>query len=84
MSKNELNLQQLKNIIGADKYIQVCDNMPGEKIYIPAFLNGFTSIEDRNKAIRNDFDTGKCATELAKKYNLSVSQVFLHLLHCSS
>ena len=76
MNKNELALNKLKSILGSSLYEQVCDELPGEDIHIPAFRGGFVTIEERNKAIRYEIWNGAPIQEVAKKYGLSIPHTY--------
>ena len=76
MNRNEVVLNRLKAIIGDELFREVCYQMPGEDIHIPAFGNGFTSIKERNRAVRQDVWSGKSIFDTAKKYELSQSQIY--------
>lgn len=76
MNRNEVVLNRLRAIIGDELFREVCFQMPGEDIHIPVFGNGFTSIKDRNWAIRQDVWEGKSILEVSKKYELSQSQIY--------
>lgn len=76
MNRNEVVLNRLRAIIGDELFREVCFQMPGEDIHIPVFGNGFTSIKDRNRSIRQDVWKGKSILEVSKKYELSQSQIY--------
>lgn len=76
LNRNEVVLNRLRAIIGDELFREVCFQMPGEDIHIPVFGNGFTSIKDRNWAIRQDVWKGKSILEASKKYELSQSQIY--------
>ena len=68
-SDNELKLLDLQKIIG-----KVCNRYEGESIYFPS--RGFPSKAERDTAILHEFYKGVEIPDLAKKYNLSVSQIY--------
>lgn len=75
-SNNELKLLDLQKIIGNELFSKVCNRYEGESIYFPS--RGFPSKADRDKALYKDFLKEKeiDIPDLAKKYNLSISQVY--------
>ena len=76
MNRNEAALNTLKNIIGNSLYSQVCEKMPGTSLYIPALRGGFASVIERDRAIRKDVYAGLSIPEAAKRYEISVSQIY--------
>lgn len=76
MSKNELALNKLKNIIGAELYERICDEMPGTDFRIPALRGGFISYEERNKAVCEDMWNNMPMRDIAKKYGLSLNHIY--------
>lgn len=73
MNKNEIALNTLKNIIGSSLFSEVCEKMSGCSLYIPSSSR---NKEERNKEIRFDFYSGLNYLQIAKKYNLSLSQIY--------
>lgn len=72
-SDNELKLLDLQKIIGNELFSKVCNRYEGERIYFPS--RGFPSKADRDLKIVEDYYSGALPYELAKKYNLSESQI---------
>lgn len=73
-SDNELKLLDLQKIIGNELFSKVCNRYEGESIYFPS--RGFPSKTERDTAILHEFYKGVEIPDLAKKYNLSVSQIY--------
>lgn len=77
MNKNAQNLQILKDIVGVEQFIIIAEQLNGEHI---AFNNhscqGFVSKEEQNVAIKKDFYHGMSVNELAKKYDMTVSNIY--------
>lgn len=76
MLKNEQALNTLKNIIGADLFMEVCQRMPGCDLRIPGNGSGFTSRAERNAAIWRDIYGGLDIAAAAAKYGLSASHIY--------
>lgn len=76
MNKNELALNKLKSIVGAELYERICDEMAGTKFYIPAIRGGFASLSERNKAIREDMWNSVPIVDVIEKYGVSASTVY--------
>lgn len=75
MSKNEINLKILEGITGSTMFKQILEAFPGERIYIPR-RGEFSTKQERNNAIWNDFCQNMSITELANKYGLSVDSIY--------
>lgn len=76
MNKNEQALNKLKGIIGDVLFGEVCKQMPGIDLHIPAFRGGYVTNDERNRAIRLDIWNGLTIAEAAEKWGLSVQQTY--------
>jgi Mor family transcriptional regulator len=76
LNKNEQALNTLKSIIGDSLFDEVCKQMPGEDIHIPMFRGGYVTIEERNKAVRDDYWNGLTIKQTAEKWGLSIQQTY--------
>lgn len=73
-SRDALNL--IREIVGEKCYQELLIQLSGMKVYFP---NEFEYIDKsvRNLSLREDFYTGNYeVTDLARKYNLSISYVY--------
>ena len=69
-------LERIKNIIGQDKYNEVLKELSGVTVYFPADTE-WQDKDKRNISLREDFYSGKYEiSDLAKKYELSISRVY--------
>lgn len=75
MNKNTENLKVIKTIVGDELFNAIVQRLLGETIYI-ADYNGFSSKEERNTAIKNDFFCGMSYEAIAEKYGLHPSTVY--------
>ncbi len=75
MNRNEQLLSEMKEIVGYDLYCEICDKLSGADIHIPALLRGFSSREERDRAIRLDYYNLVDIVDLQKKYKLSNSAI---------
>lgn len=77
MNKNAQNLQTLKNIVGDEQFIIIAEQLNGEYIVFNNHsCQGFVSKEEQNVAIKKDFYHGMSVNELAKKYDMTVSNIY--------
>lgn len=77
MNKNAMNLQVLKDIVGVEQFIAIAEQLNGEHIVFNNYTcQGFVSKEKQNAAIKKDFYHGMSVDELAKKYDMTVSNVY--------
>lgn len=73
-SKNAL--KKLRELLGEEAYEEVLKTLAGVTVYFPANTE-WTDLEERNQRLREDFYSGLFeVSELAKKYNLSISRVY--------
>lgn len=73
---SKLALKKLREIIGENKYEEVLEALTGTTVYFPANIE-WSDLEERNQRLREDFFSGLYeVSELAVKYNLSVSRVY--------
>lgn len=75
MNKNVENLQKLKDIVGAELYNVINEQMPGEHIYFNK-RSEYPSRRERDAAIKDDFFGGVSITELADKYGLTITSIY--------
>lgn len=77
MSKNQLNLELLKNLLGVDLFNDACHILKGEKIVFPKCPDHMEK-EHRNRCIKAEYNSGQGASipDLMKKYDLSQSQIY--------
>lgn len=69
-------LKKLREIVGENAYEKVLKSLAGATVYFPSNLE-WTDLEERNQRLREDFYSGFFeVSELAKKYNLSISRVY--------
>lgn len=69
-------LETLKGIIGEDDYKKVINALAGSTVYFPENYEWQDKL-DRNMMLREDFYSGNYEiSDLAKKYNLSISRVY--------
>ncbi len=82
-NRNSENLKVLKRIVGHDLYMQIVKEFGGgPPLYVNDWGKGFTSKEDRDRAIRSDYyDQGLSVYDLAEKYNLTRSTVYKIIEH---
>lgn len=74
-------LAVLREIVGNEAYKEIICRLGGSTIYFPNNVE-WTSKEERNVDLRNDFYSGRFdVTELAIKYNLSISTVYKIIQH---
>ena len=73
-SKNAL--KQLRALVGETLYEQILEQLGGSTVYFPS--NGAPSDrEERNLQLKDDFYSGDYeVSDLARKYNLSISRVY--------
>ena len=69
-----INLQQMVDIIGMEKLVQLSKIYGGASLYIPMYKT--LLIRDRNRKIVKQFN-GKNGDFLRKKYNISYAQLRL-------
>lgn len=73
---SKLALKKLKELLGGETYEAVIELLAGTTVYFPA-NGGFTDLEERNLKIKDDFFSGDYeVTDLARKYDLSVSRIY--------
>ena len=72
-----INLQQMVDIIGMEKLVQLSKIYGGANLYIPMYKT--LLIRDRNRKIVKEFN-GKNGDFLRKKYNISYAQL-RHLIN---
>ena len=75
MSKNQKNLEYLKSIVGDYNFDMICIAMSGQRVTFPQ-RQDHINIEQRNQNIRSDYWSGMVPSEIAWKYELSVSQIY--------
>ena len=69
-------LEILKEIVGDELYEKIIDELKGTTVYFPSDFEWHDKNE-RNVQLRNDFYSGRYEiSDLAKKYNLSISHVY--------
>lgn len=71
-----VSLHNLIDIIGMDKFVEVCMFYGGTNLYIPMYKN--LIIYDRNRKMMREYN-GKNSEALRKKYDLYYAQM-RHLL----
>ena len=60
-------------VMGLDKFIEICEFSGGQNIYIPTVKTLENTI--RNKEILSYFKEGYSIKQLSKKYNLTTSSI---------
>lgn len=75
---SKLALKKLRELLGSETYQAVLELLAGTTVYFPSNVNiKFTGLEERNLQIKDDFFSGQYeVTDLAKKYDLSVSRIY--------
>lgn len=75
---SKLALKKLRELLGSETYQAVLELLAGTTVYFPSNVNiKFTDLEERNLQIKDDFFSGQYeVTDLAKKYDLSVSRIY--------
>ena len=69
-------LERLKEILDEDSYTRVMTMLAGTTVYFPE-NSEWQNKSERNMQLREDFYSGSYEiTDLAKKYNLSISRVY--------
>lgn len=69
-------LERLKDLLGDEKYAQVAKELSGVTVYFPENYM-WQDKADRNAKLKEDFYSGKYEiSDLAKKYELSISRVY--------
>lgn len=73
---SKLALKKLRELLGSETYEAVLELLSGTTVYFPSNAK-FTDLEERNLQIKDDFFSGQYeVTELARKYDLSVSRIY--------
>jgi len=73
---SKIALKKLRELLDADTYAAVTEMLAGATVYFPANTE-VSDRDERNIQIRDDFYSGKYeVSELARKYNLSVSRIY--------
>lgn len=71
----------LRNIVGNETYKEIIGQLGGNTVYFPSDAE-WSSKDERNLELRNDYYSGKYEiTQLAVKYNLSISTVYKIIQH---
>lgn len=74
-------LEKLQNILGKEKYNEVVNELAGATVYFPANAEWQDKMA-RNMQLREDFYSGQFEiSDLAKKYDLSISRVYKIIQH---
>lgn len=66
------NLHTMVEVIGYDKFLEICKMYGGTTVYIPIYKK--VIMGERNKKLLKEFN-GRNIRELGMKYNLSKEQV---------
>lgn len=73
---SKLALKKLRELLDGETYEAVLELLAGTTVYFPSNVK-FTDLEERNLRIKDDFFSGQYeVTDLAKKYDLSVSRIY--------
>ncbi len=73
-SKKALDI--IRDIVGKEKYREIIQQLGGSTVYFPNDIEWISKYE-RNMELRNDFYSGRYeVSEIAVKYNLSISTVY--------
>ncbi len=69
-------LKMLRELAGETLYEEIINTLAGTTVYFPSKTE-FTDLEERNMRLRDDFYSGSYeVSDLARKYNLSISRVY--------
>lgn len=72
MNNNQVALQVLKEHVGEEMFNELTESLAGATIY---FTNR-KDLKERNRCIRQDFESGISYDELAEIYKLSKSRIY--------
>lgn len=70
------SLEKLKEIVGEEMYANIISELAGSIVYFPNEVM-WTDKDDRNESLRENYYSGHYdISDLARKYNLSISQIY--------
>lgn len=69
-------LKKLRELVDEETYASIIRQLAGTTVYFPSNTE-FTDLEERNLQLRDDFYSGDYeVSDLARKYDLSISRVY--------
>ncbi len=78
---SKASLEQVKRIVGDSLYKQLITELGGQTIYFPSNYEWHDKTT-RNISLKEDFYSGNYEiSDLARKYNLSISRVYKIIQH---
>ena len=74
-------LETIKGIVGEDLFARLVDELAGETVYFPSNYE-WQDKEARNISLKEDYYSGSYEiSDLARKYDLSISRVYKIIQH---